>query len=204
MAAQAKTLKQYLSFDATPGTGGSGTQSTSDESSGESSFHYLPLKKSSVSFTMLWEKELHLLTIEVGKLKCNFSKFAKVSGDVTLKLQLIQNASKMQNVFSIFQKAEQLKKDLVKEAQTSVRKRKKEILLNEKIEMIVSGDSLEDFNLRLVISTVGKEDVVEDMGEAVIPLKALESSTSYKTTMVLQPLPKVRTELCQIYIIQGH
>ena len=194
MAAYAKSLKQYLSFEGTAGVhqGSSGGQSASDESSGESSLPHVPLKTSSVEFTMFWNKDSHVLTVEITKLKCNFSKFAKVSDIVTMKLQLAQSASAMQNIFSIFQKEEDLKKNLVKEAQTSVKKRKKEILFNEKIEMIIANDTLEEYSLRLLICTVDKENKMENMGEAVIPLKTLESSTSYSTTMVLQPLPKVK------------
>ena len=191
MAAQARTLKQYLSFESSLSSATSSRQSSSDESSSESSHLYLPLKKSSVEFTMLWDKDTHTLTVEIIKLKCNFSKFAKVNDNVTMKLQLAQNASTMQNIFSVFQKEDDLSKNLVKEAQTSVKKRKREILFNEKIEMIVTSDKLDEFTLRLLICTVDKDDMVENMGEAMVPLKTLESSTSLSTTMVLQPLPKV-------------
>ena len=86
---------------------------------------YVPLKKSSVEFTMLWDKDSHVLTVEIAKLKCNFSKFAKVSDDVTMKLQLAQSGSAMQNIFGIFQKEEDLKKNQVKKYKLPLRKERR-------------------------------------------------------------------------------
>ena len=141
---------------------------------------------------MLWNKDLHLLTVEIIKLKCKFSQFLRVNADIAMKIHLAQNAPKEHNIFSIFHKEDDLKKNLVKEAQTSIKKRQKEILFNEKIQMIVSSDTLADYSIRLVICTVDKENIMENMGQAVIPLQDLEFSTTYSTNAVLQPVLKVR------------
>ena len=196
-SAQASKVKRYWSLDSTSGVhegAASGQVTTSGEdSSGESGHFNTPLKKSSVEFSLLWNPDSHMLTVEISKLKCNFSKFAKVSGEIVLKLQLVKSPSAMQNLFSLFQKEDEFRKNLVKEAQTSVRKRKKEILFNEKIELIVSDDKLDEHSLRLVVCTVDKDCGIEEMGEAMVLLRPLQSSTSYSTAMILQPVPKVNS-----------
>ncbi len=183
MSDQAKTLKKYLTIDS--------RAKSIDPPTGLGPSIFTPLLKSYVDFEMTWKREEQIFSINIEQLYCEFSKTAKLAKRILVKIQVLRNASMLENIINVFQKEDQIMSNLAKEKTTSVKKRKKETTFNEQFDFSIPIQCLEDYMLRLLLCTLDTKDgSMDTMGESVIPLRQLDSSILYSTRATLKCVPK--------------
>ncbi len=195
MSSPAKMVKKYLTYD---------SSGQSDDSASESSSQsYLPLRKSFIQFTILWDKDEKKLHVRITSLRSTFSKFAKIGDKVFLKIQLLKDKTLLQSMMNLFQRrsSDELKDIIVAERKSYTKKRKKEMVFEENYLFDLTEPSLGDYSLRLLLCTTDFTqeqglDNVEKMGECITPLADLEQSKEYAIATVLKPVLKVRLIGC--------